>query len=195
MPNQRANRVQARRQERASRERRRAVLYGSGVLALALVIAGVAWYSNRAQAGCGPVAGEVRNLYSVLPPSRVAGVVKVVASPYGKPLPPPGPEFTVPDEGRTHVTDPVINYQHTPPASGPHYAVPAQYQFNTTEVPEGNWVHSLEHGAIVVLYQCDTGRVTAIAWDHELPMQGVDLEAVKAFYAKYVDQGPERGVP
>jgi len=44
----------------------------------------------------------------------------------------------------------------------------------------------------VLLYQCDTGRTTAIAWNHQLPMQGVDVAQIAAFYNRYVDKGPER---
>ena len=199
-------RAAARRQERAVRTRRRAALYGSGAIAIVLAVAGLIWYSNRTQAMT-PVAGQsvdvnalacpdlqqpIVDLYRTLPKSTIAGQVKLVASPYSKPLPAPGPEVSLPDEGNAHVTDAVIPYKHIPPASGPHYEQPAAYQFNTTEVAEGNWVHSLEHGAIVLLYQCSTGRTTAIAWTHQLPMQGVDVAQITAFYNRYVDKGPER---
>jgi hypothetical protein len=199
-------RAAARRQEKAARTRKRAVWYGSAAIVIVLAVAGLIWYGSRAQA-MAPIAGQpadlsalacpdlqqpILELYRSLPKSTLAGQVKLVASPYSKPLPAPGPEVTLPNEGNAHVTDPVIAYKNIPPASGPHYEQPAAYQFNTSEVPEGNWVHSLEHGAIVLLYQCSTGRTTAIAWTHQLPMQGVDVAQITAFYNRYVDKGPER---
>jgi hypothetical protein len=63
----------------------------------------------------------------------------------------------VPDEGREHVTQGTpLEFSSNPPASGTHYAVwtrPGVYQ---EAQPEGNWVHSLEHGYVVVLYNCPT---------------------------------------
>lgn len=65
------------------------------------------------------------------------------------------PGVPVADEGRNHVPDTQqIQYRHIPPASGPHYDTPAAWNFYSQPVPEGNWVHSLEHGGIVILYKC-----------------------------------------
>ena len=61
------------------------------------------------------------------------------------------------DEGRLHV--PVgtpIEYAHVPPASGTHYPITAPYGVYERPVEEGLWVHNLEHGAIALLYRCDT---------------------------------------
>lgn len=66
-----------------------------------------------------------------------------------------GPGEAVPDEGRDHVQEGTqITYQHYPPASGPHYPRWARYGVYEDRIPEGYWVHNLEHGAIVVLYKC-----------------------------------------
>ncbi len=63
--------------------------------------------------------------------------------------------YQVDDEGRDHVPQGTpITYDHTPPSSGPHYAVPAAYGVYSSEVPVGAWVHNLEHGGIVVLFKC-----------------------------------------
>jgi hypothetical protein len=64
-------------------------------------------------------------------------------------------EFTVPDEGAQHVTQgaPII-YDHYPPSSGTHYPRPAAWGVYTDPVPEGTYVHNLEHGGVVVLYNC-----------------------------------------
>lgn len=63
--------------------------------------------------------------------------------------------YSVPDEGANHVEQgSPITYKHYPPSSGPHYGAPAQYGVQAVPVPEGAWVHNLEHGAIVLLYKC-----------------------------------------
>jgi Protein of unknown function (DUF3105) len=49
----------------------------------------------------------------------------------------------------------VIPYRNRPPSSGDHYDQPAGYGFFQREIPTGNWVHTLEHGGIVVLYRPD----------------------------------------
>ena len=133
----------------------------------------------------------------------------------------------VADEGRGHVADGVaIPYRHDPPASGPHYGTPASAGFYTAPVPAGNFVHSLEHGYIVILYQCPSdcaalqqqlrdlsaafppskfgnvklvvapyphlpATLTALAWDWELPLDGVDRQQLLRFYRAHVDHGPE----
>ena len=60
-----------------------------------------------------------------------------------------------PDEGRTHIpcTSPAT-YLTEPPSSGNHYPIWANFQTYTTPVPWGNLVHSLEHGAVVIVYNC-----------------------------------------
>lgn len=47
-----------------------------------------------------------------------------------------------------------IHYDYTPPSSGPHYPSPASWGVYPTALAPGTWVHNLEHGGIVVLYQC-----------------------------------------
>ena len=80
--------------------------------------------------------------------------------------PPTGPAVgtPVPNEGWVHVTEgSVINYQHNPPASGPHYPVWLRYQEYTTVQARGYWVHNLEHGAIVFLYRPDAPPASVAA--------------------------------
>lgn len=60
----------------------------------------------------------------------------------------------VPDEGFDHV--PVgteVHYRANPPASGPHYPAPAPAGVYPGGLAPGFWVHSLEHGYIVVVYK------------------------------------------
>ena len=61
-----------------------------------------------------------------------------------------------PNEGAQHFPPGTeLTYNTYPPASGPHYSTVAAPGFYRQPVPEGNWVHSLEHGYIVVLYKPD----------------------------------------
>ncbi|RYF05993.1 MAG: DUF3105 domain-containing protein [Deltaproteobacteria bacterium] len=53
---------------------------------------------------------------------------------------------------------PVTWYQTNPPASGDHWPEPSHaLGVNTTVVPREYWVHSMEHGAIVLAYNCPNG--------------------------------------
>jgi hypothetical protein len=47
-----------------------------------------------------------------------------------------------------------VQWDSNPPSSGPHYPIWAAFQAYTTPVPRGYYVHDLEHGAIVFLYNC-----------------------------------------
>ncbi len=68
------------------------------------------------------------------------------------------PGTPVPDEGRNHIPDTQQpQYAHYPPASGPHYDTPANWGTYDQALPEGRWVHNLEHGGIVILYKCPAG--------------------------------------
>jgi hypothetical protein len=68
------------------------------------------------------------------------------------------------DMGRTHVAvGTPVRYTFCPPASGSHYNAAGQgpiqprfYSPDDTTVPQ-NWVHNLEHGGLVVLYNCNMG--------------------------------------
>jgi hypothetical protein len=68
----------------------------------------------------------------------------------------------VADEGsRNHVPGGTqVTYKNQPPTSGPHYAqtdgAPVAWQYIGTLQPE-LWVHNLEHGGIVLLYNCPSG--------------------------------------
>jgi hypothetical protein len=68
------------------------------------------------------------------------------------------PGTPVADEGRNHIPDTQqAQYAHYPPASGPHYDAPADWGTYDQPLPEGRWVHNLEHGGIVILYKCPSG--------------------------------------
>lgn len=55
----------------------------------------------------------------------------------------------------THVpVGSAISWASNPPSSGAHFPVWAAFQEFTTPVPRGYLVHDLEHGAVVLLYNC-----------------------------------------
>ena len=57
-------------------------------------------------------------------------------------------------EGNAHVAPgTVINYHDHPPASGNHYPTPAPAGVYPEGLQPGYWVHSLEHGYIVLAYR------------------------------------------
>ncbi|HEY5243046.1 MAG TPA: DUF3105 domain-containing protein [Polyangiaceae bacterium] len=56
-----------------------------------------------------------------------------------------------------------IEWDSNPPSSGPHFPIWAAYQAYTSPVPRGYYVHDEEHGAIVLLYQCDDAACPDVA--------------------------------
>ncbi len=50
-----------------------------------------------------------------------------------------------------------VLYDTNPPSSGPHYPVWADFGVYDFPLPRGFWVHNLEHGAVVVTYNCPDG--------------------------------------
>ena len=70
-----------------------------------------------------------------------------------------GVEVPVPSMGAQHVRagEPHAQYNSTPPTSGPHFDTPAAWGDSHTTLPEETWIHNLEHGGIVALYNCPQG--------------------------------------
>ena len=67
----------------------------------------------------------------------------------------------MPDEGNAHVADgTLIIYKNYPPTSGSHYPSTANPGFYEQSVPEGYFVHSMEHGAAVLYYNPDLPDAT-----------------------------------
>lgn len=72
----------------------------------------------------------------------------------------PNPGYVQPDMGNKHLgSGEKATYTYCPPASGPHYnasgigpIAPRLYGPSDRALPQG-WVHSLEHGAMVILYR------------------------------------------
>lgn len=68
-----------------------------------------------------------------------------------------------PNEGATHwPAGTALSYCTRPPSSGDHYDIWAAYRTYDKPVPYGYLVHSLEHGAVVLLYKCASGSCPTI---------------------------------
>jgi hypothetical protein len=87
-----------------------------------------------------------------------------------------------------------ITYNHNPPTSGCHYSLgfgkapiaPGVYTASNTNLTPGYWVHNLEHGYIVVTYNCPAGCLSDLqslnTWYHTLPPD----PAGHVSYAKFI---------
>lgn len=62
-----------------------------------------------------------------------------------------------------------IEYDHYPPNHGNHYDTPRPWGSYDTQVPDAFFVHNLEHGGIVALYNCPTGCPDVAAQMKNLP--------------------------
>jgi len=90
--------------------------------------------------------------------------------PAGTPLPNGSPAplgQAQPDMGNLHIAiGSNQTYSYCPPASGPHYngtgegPIPAKYYGPDDGTRPEGWIHNLEHGAIVILYNCAMGACT-----------------------------------
>ncbi len=56
-----------------------------------------------------------------------------------------------------------VTYGSNPPSSGAHYPVWADFGVYDFALPRGYWVHNLEHGAVVVTYNCPEGCAQEVA--------------------------------
>lgn len=116
-----------------------------------------------------------------------------------------------------HVDNP--SYPDPPPVGGDHKPCWAPYQVYEEPLPAGNWVHNLEHGAVVLLHNCDVGcdadveamarfasvnertivtpyrdlpvRFAVVAWGVRLLMDCYDAAATEAFYKEHFNHAPE----
>lgn len=87
-------------------------------------------------------------------------------------LPPLGEDITVANEGAAHL--PVgeqVTYIANPPASGSHWSqlgiAPVAAGFYEEQLEEEQWVHNLEHGYVVVLYDCGEACTSGLLKDLE----------------------------
>jgi hypothetical protein len=122
--------------------------------------------------------------------------------------------------GQNHVANPT--YKVDPPAGGDHLSTAAPAGVYTAEntPPDGQLVHSLEHGYVIIWYRPDlpapdlaalqelTQRhtrdvllvpraslgqpVAATAWHARLLCGGPDVASLERFVDQYVNKGPEK---
>ncbi|HZT07452.1 MAG TPA: DUF3105 domain-containing protein [Chloroflexota bacterium] len=102
-------------------------------------------------------------------------VVKSVQAQPGKPVPNQGQTHI--DKGAAHVA-----YNSKPPTSGPHWNIageaPVDWGIYDTQIPDEAQVHNLEHGGIMIQYDCDCPDLVAQLKDfynryvptHKLPL-------------------------
>jgi hypothetical protein len=112
-----------------------------------------------------------------------------------------------------------IDYPDPPPAGGQHNPCWGDFGVHDEELPAENWVHNLEHGAVVYLHDCPGGcdaeleqlselvrerpfalltpfpglptRFAVVAWGYRLESDELDLPAFEAFYEAHHDRGLE----
>lgn len=121
-------------------------------------------------------------------------------------------------EGRTHTEGP-YTYEHNPPHSGDHNAVAKEWGIYDEELDDGNLVHNLEHGHIVITYKGLSGKekdtlldqvrinpyhllvaprknnpkdgVYYTAWTAQLYCEKPSAAALQFMIEEWRDQGPE----
>lgn len=112
-----------------------------------------------------------------------------------------------------------VPYLDPPPVGGTHSQCWADYGVYDEELADETWVHNLEHGAIVLLYNCPDGcptevaeleaftsgherviltpyaalptRFAATAWEWRWLSDCFDLPAIERFYESRFNKGPE----
>jgi hypothetical protein len=68
------------------------------------------------------------------------------------------------DEGANHVAEcAAVSYGSKPPSSGNHYPRWAVFRVYTKPVPWGFLMHAMEHGAVVIVYNCPDGCAGEVA--------------------------------
>ena len=123
----------------------------------------------------------------------------------------------IPPESAQHVAAP--SYEDGAPTGGDHLPCWASYGIYDEPLEPGRFVHNLEHGAVVLLYECPEGcadeqaqleefgrthertivspqtnlpaRFAVVAWGHRLLASCVDLDAIEAFYDAHFRMGRE----
>jgi hypothetical protein len=119
---------------------------------------------------------------------------------------------------RTHVQGP-IDYPDPPPTGGMHDQCWASWGVHDEPLAAERWVHNLEHGGVVLLYDCSDGcdaevarmqafvtshprtlltayaqlpkRFAMVAWDYRIVSDCLDDDVLATFYAEHYDRGPE----
>ncbi len=72
----------------------------------------------------------------------------------------PFPVQTFEDLGREHLMagETYDSYNSNPPTTGPHAPAAAEFRVHDTPLPKEVLPHNLEHGGVVILYDCSAGE-------------------------------------
>lgn len=125
--------------------------------------------------------------------------------------------FTSESQANTLHTDQPVTYEETPPVSGEHSPIPADCGVYGQAIADENMVHSLEHGAVGILYRPDAPveeiRVieelvedydshvfsspypdledpyTVVAWAHLMRLDSFDRDAIVEFIDVFREGG------
>lgn len=77
----------------------------------------------------------------------------------------PKPGESIPDLGRDHVADSTpVTYNSNPPTSGPHNSQWEKAGIYDKPLNERKLIHSLEHGYIIISYNCDYKKQSNLRW-------------------------------
>ncbi len=83
------------------------------------------------------------------------------------------------DKGRNHVTDIYgVVYSSNPPTSGSHFPVWAKPGLYDRLISDGYFIHSMEHGYVVIWYNCEAKDNTALKWPLNTEVLAHDEPAV-----------------
>ncbi|HEX5659281.1 MAG TPA: DUF3105 domain-containing protein [Polyangiales bacterium] len=112
-----------------------------------------------------------------------------------------------------------VKYSDPPPVGGDHNECWAPWAVYDEELADERWVHNLEHGGVIFLYNCPQGcandvasmrvfvsgrtqalltpyaalttRYAVVAWGVRLTTNCFDMPAFQQFYQEHVDDAPE----
>jgi hypothetical protein len=127
-------------------------------------------------------------------------------------------EQTLPVMSAFHVRGDVM-YSDPPPVGGNHNECWAKWGAYDEELADERWVHNLEHGGVIFLYNCPEGcanevdtmrvfvsgrtqalltpyaalptRFAVVSWGVRLTTNCFDMPAFQQFYQEHVDNAPE----
>ncbi|MBI4078765.1 MAG: DUF3105 domain-containing protein [Candidatus Levybacteria bacterium] len=93
----------------------------------------------------------------------------------------PLPGKAVADLGREHVEDGTkVEYNSNPPTSGKHYADWTRAGIFENPVSDGHLIHSLEHGYVVISYNCERLKVSRVPQVPRVPQAYAHEEELEA---------------
>ncbi len=135
----------------------------------------------------------------------------------------PQPGVTVEDQGRQHISqEQVATTSGNPPTSGSHLSTWVKAGVYSESQQDGELIHSLEHGYVIISYKCEEGCETLIkqltdlanrkkqwklivvprpqldttialtAWDRIDTFDKFDAKRIELFIDYWRDQGPEK---